>query len=430
MGKIIVIGAGLSGLSASAYLAKAGQAVELLESSPKPGGRAYSFPDPQSNDIIDNGQHIMMGCYINTFDFLKIIGSLDSIYIQPELNVNFVSRDLSITPLKAKSKLYPLNLFWGLLNYKAIDIKDRLKVLLLLSKLPFIRESSLNGKPILSWLLEEGQSPAAIKAFWEILAVGTLNSGIERASSVLFIQILKQMFLSGNKAASIVLPGSDLSSMYCPAAIKYIMNNNGAVFLSEPVKSLQINSGKVEKIHTLKREITDFDYVISAVPAHSLQKILPENYLKDIVSDQISYSAILSAHIWLKNNYFSERFYGLIDSPVHWVFNHKKFITIVISNADRFVENSKEEILQVIISELKSYFSFFCDDDILYSRVIKEKRATFIPDDSVLSNRPGVKTSLSNFFLAGDWTATGLPATIEGAVKSGRTAAGQILKLI
>ena len=141
---------------------------------------------------------------------------------------------------------------------------------------------------------------------------------------------------------------------------------------------------------------------------------------------ELNYSTILNIHIWLNKNNLQEKFYGLLNSPLHWIFVKEKHINIVISDADYLAEKSKEEIYEFVMDELIHYTSIV-RDDIKQYKIIKEKRATFVPAITTLGKRPNNKTSIRNLFLAGDWTNTGLPSTIESAVKSGRIAAEQVL---
>lgn len=163
---------------------------------------------------------------------------------------------------------------------------------------------------------------------------------------------------------------------------------------------------RIKAIQTNKRLIKDFIYVVSAVPYYMLQKILPD---KNFITDPgFEYSSILTIHIWLKVNTLDEAFYGLINSDIHWIFNHGTHLTLVRSDANELIEKSKEEIFEIVKKELLKY-CFIEESSILDYRIIKEKRSTFIPSNEILFKRPGVETGLSNLFLAGDWINTGLP---------------------
>lgn len=421
--KCAIIGGGLAGLSAAVYLAQADLQVELFEGSPKLGGRAYSFTEKTTGHIIDNGQHIMMGCYNETLKFLRLIGALEKLSFQESLSVNFVDKSLGLAPLKTSKHFYPVNLISGLLSYKALKFSERLEILRLFAKLLFRNPADLEGLTVLEWLKKEKQSTRTIAAFWEILSTGTLNADIHKASASIFAPILKEMFLKGSRAASIILPGTGLSELFCEDSQRFIQSHGGSISLSEPVKSLEIQDCKVSKLILEEREVTGFDFVISAVPYYSFSRIFPEEFVKTLQMDGITYSSILSLNIWIKENPFNEKFYGLIDSPVHWVFNHNKFITIVISNAYEIIEKSREDLEDLIFSELEKFFPQFKRKSVLGTKLIKEKRATFVPDSHIMKKRPPAVSSIRNLFLSGDWTATGLPATIEGAVKSGHDAA-------
>lgn len=420
--KCIVIGGGIAGLTSAAYLTNKGFSVTLLESTPKLGGRAYSFKDQISNDVIDNGQHILMGCYTNTLKFIKLIGAEDNFIFQKYLEVNFLKSGSSPIKLKSFGVLYPLNILFGLLHFKAITFRDRVSIIRFMIKIPIVSSKRLKDRNVREWLESENQSEEVIKSLWQIIAVGALNTDIENASAVTFRDILIQIFFSGNFSSTIILPKYGLSQSYVNDAVKFIEKNKGILQLSSSVEELVISENNIVEIITTKKKYKDFDYVILAVPLYSLRKLLPDEITPDI---NFEYSSILNVHIWLKNNPLTEPFYGLIDSPVHWIFNKDSHINIVISNANHLMEKTADEIYELCMRELK-LFTVILESDVQYFKVLKEKRATFIPANQIINSRPSSKTKINNLFLAGDWTDTGLPSTIESAVKSGKIAAEHV----
>ena len=422
--KVIVIGGGIAGLTTAAYLAKNKFSVTLLEASPKLGGRAYSFIDKETNTIIDNGQHILMGCYYDTLDFLSMIGARENFDFQKRLEVNFVKEEFEILPLKSFYFIYPVNLLIGLLKFKAISFANRIRLLKVFIKLPFLSSDKFSKMNIKEWLEKENQSQAIQDAFWRILAVGALNTSIEKASAKIFIDILKQIFLKGNESATIVLPRYGLSESYCQKAEKFIFQNGGEIILSESVEKIIISNNNVTEIHSSKKVFLDFDFVVSAVPAFSLVRLLDDG--TNLSFPEFRYSPILNIHIWLKNNIIPEGFFGLINSPLHWVFNKGTHLNIVISDADELINKSDEELIAIVKTELQKFFRLNPELIIKY-KIIKEKRATFIPSNDILEKRPSQKTKIKNFILAGDWVDTVLPSTIESAVKSGRVAASLVM---
>lgn len=278
---------------------------------------------------------------------------------------------------------------------------------------------------IREWLEAEHQSKKMQDSFWKILAVGALNTSIEKASAKIFIDILRQIFLRGNKSATIVLPKFGLSESYCNNAEEFVIKNGGELIKSEAVEKIIVANDKVVELQTLKNKYSDFDYVVSAIPAFALSRIMDEKI--NINFPDFKYSSILNIHLWLKENKFPNGFFGLINSPVHWVFNKGSHLNIVISDADELVNKSDDELMLMVKDEMKKFF--LLDQELISSyKVIKEKRATFIPTNNVINKRPAQKTPIKNLIFAGDWVDTSLPSTIESAVKSGRIATDFIIK--
>jgi len=420
MQKVLILGGGIAGLSAASFLAEKGYQTEVIESSPKLGGRAYSFTDQFSGLTFDNGQHIMMGCYKETLRFLELIGASDNIKIQEKLEVRFLRPGFKEFKLKASSAPYPFNLISALINFHALNFNDKISLLKIFLKLPFYSSKDLKKITVTKWLTNEGATENSIKCFWEILCIGALNSEIKQASAYLFVNVMRRIFLEGNKNSLIVLPLVGLTEMYCTSAESYIENNNGTISTGEVVLEILAYRDKITAVRTDKRLITNFDMVISTLPYYSLKKVF--SVFSEI---PFEYSPIISAHIALKENKLANTFWGLIDSPVHWIFNKGSHLSVVISSASEIAKLEPEQIKLIILKELFEYTGI-TDEDILSCKIIKEKRATFIPANEILSKRPAQITSFNNFFLAGDWVQTDLPATLEGAVLSSRN----VLELI
>ncbi|PIS44134.1 MAG: hypothetical protein COT22_12180, partial [Ignavibacteria bacterium CG08_land_8_20_14_0_20_37_9] len=179
MKKCLIVGGGLAGLSSAVSLAKQNVNVYLIEASPKFGGRTYSFVDKKSGDEIDNGQHLLLGCYYETLEFIKSIGATNLFNFQHKLELNFVTRDKIKHQLKATDLPYPFGLFFGLLNYEALSIFDKIKIIFIFAQLPFLQSEKYLNHSVEDWLIEQGQSRNCIKSFWEIIAVGALNSKLK-----------------------------------------------------------------------------------------------------------------------------------------------------------------------------------------------------------------------------------------------------------
>jgi squalene-associated FAD-dependent desaturase len=427
MKRCLIIGGGLSGLTAASILSSKNINVTLIESSPKLGGRTYSFTDKDTETEIDNGQHIIMGCYKETLELLNLIGAQNNFDYQKNLYLKFIDRNKNHFQLNASSSLYPFNLLFAVKNYDALDMNDKLTFILFLLKLPFVSKRSLRKISVKQWLNIENQSSNTINSFWEIFCVGALNTNSAKASALVFYEILMHIFFKGNFATTIILPKHGLNESIINPASSFIAKNGGKIISSETIKVVVVKNKKIVEVKSDENNYNEFDYVISAIPLHALEKIIPKENLE--INLELKYSTILNIHIWLDKNNMQEKFYGLLNSPLHWIFVKEKHINIVISDADYLAEKSKEEIYEFVMDELIQYTSIV-RDDIKQYKIIKEKRATFVPAITTSGKRPNSKTSIRNLLLAGDWTNTGLPSTIESAVKSGRIAAEQVLSEI
>jgi hydroxysqualene dehydroxylase len=423
MKKVVVIGGGLAGLSAAVHLASVKIPVTVLESASRLGGRVSSFHDSQFNTQLDNGQHIMMGCYNETLRLIKLINAQDNFYFQKNLEIIFYNSGKAY-PLDANKGFFPFNLVKSLLSFKLLKPVDRFNLLGFITMLPLSSSRDTINMNALGWLKQHKQGEQLRKIFWNTFIIGAMNTSPEKASAFLLRDILLKVFFSGRNSSVIIIPSKPLTEAFCTPAEDFLKKSGSEIVCSERVLSLEKDrsKNKITKIFTNKRIIKDFSNVISAVPLYSLNKILKYDIAGDF---RPHYSPILSVHFKSEKVLFSERFIAVTDSPIHWIFKHPEHYTIVISNADDLLILSNEELTNLIIKELKNQFSV-SENDIKNLRIIKERRATFTPSADLLFTRPQSRTDFNNLFLAGDWTNTGLPATIEGAVLSGRKAAGEI----
>lgn len=424
MTKCLIIGGGIAGLTAASILSSKNIHVTLLEASPKLGGRTYSFHDNVTGELIDNGQHILMGCYQYTLDFIKLIGAENNFIYQKNLEINFVADNKKKFLLKARTSFYPFNLLFAIYNFNFLSYSDKWNLINFLSKLLITNRNSLENLSIYEWLLKGNQSENLIKSFWEILCVGAFNTNLHNVSARIFYEILKKIFFQGNFASTIILPKYSLSKSFVEPAIVFLEKNDGKILLSEPAKELIFEKDNLVLVKTEKNNYNDFDFVISSVPHYSLTKIIPVNLLN--IKTEFSYSTILNIHLWLKENPIQEKFIGLIESPLHWIFNKGTHLNIVISDANKYDNEGADRIINLVFNELGKYTEIK-RDHLQRFKIVREKRATFIPNKNILNYRPESITKFKNFFLAGDWINTGLPATIESAAKSGMIAAENVL---
>lgn len=435
MPEVAIIGAGLAGISAAVKLASEGFKVRLFESSQKAGGRAGSFPftltsplnNSQKEYQLDNGQHIMMGCYHETLSLLAETSSLDKIFVQEKMDVKIVGRKQKSYTLGSGFLPYPLNLLQALMGFDYLSFGQKLSALKFILSLKLLNVDTLIDTTVTAWLEDRGQTGELFTGLWEILCIGTLNTSPDKASASVFAKILKIIFLGGKDNSKIVVPTVNLASLFVEPSIAFISSKGGEIKFSTYVNSIRSTETSSLELISRDRSLGNFSDVILAVPHHALIKISGLDQFPSIsTNNDLEYSSITTFHLFLKENPITDNFVALIGSPVQWVFNHGDYLTTVTSSSSKWDKMSEEDILEIILSELKSYLNIE-PTNIIDHKMVKEKRATIVCGGENLNNRPECKTNNPNLFLAGDWTDTGLPATIEGAVLSGKTAAREII---
>jgi zeta-carotene desaturase len=433
---VVVIGGGVSGLTAAVDLSSHGFSVLLVEQKQHCGGRTHSFIHKETGDEVDNGQHLMMGCYRSTLRFLTTIGALSAVTIQKNLSVAFQHSERGLFRLQAVSLPAPLNVLVGLLRLKSLTFLQRLSLLRVGVALFFARpdeDTQLQSLTVSKWLAQLHQPEVNKKYLWDILAIGTLNDSPSVVSAALFVNVLQSVFLGSRANSSMVIPKKGLSAVLVDPAINFLTQNNSVVLTNTGVDRVVIKEASVVGVVLSSGETVSTRAVVSAVPYFDAPRIFREG--TDVPISELQTpgefvsSAIVTVHLWFDKNFVDEEFVALLDSPIHWVFNKSKiygkrvgelsYLSLVISGAANLVEKEKEEIVALAVSELSRFYPRCADATLIHSLVIKEKRATFSPRVGVERFRPSHTTSVKNLFLAGDWTDTKLPATIEGAAQSG-----------
>jgi hydroxysqualene dehydroxylase len=424
MQRVLVIGGGLSGLSSAVHLTKNNIPVLLIESANRLGGRVSSFYDKQFGEVIDNGQHIMMGCYNETLNYLKIINAERNFYFQKDLEVVFYYNRKKYS-LSTGRGVYPLNLLKGILSFDLLKMKDRISLVKFFINLPVSSTRDIRNSSAEEWLIESNQSEELINTFWNTFVIGALNTSPANASALMLRSVLLRVFFSGRNASSIIIPDKPLSEAFCNPASDYLRRNNSEVVCSERViKFIADRKNNISSVVTNKRIIENFSHVISAVPLYVLKKLLSFDPAEEFYP---VYSPIITIHFKSDRDLFPEKFVAVTGSHIHWIFKHPAHYSIVISSAEEYAGMDNKAISEMIINELRKEFIIH-HSDITAIKIIKEKRATFLPSKDILDTRPKPLTQYNNLILAGDWTNTGLPSTIEGAILSGRLAVQHIMQ--
>ncbi len=437
---VLIIGGGFAGLAAGVALAEAGKRVCLLEQKPYLGGRARSFRDPTTGSVVDNGQHVFMGCYHATIHFLKTLGTLDRLYFQPRLEVPFLDREGRLTRLDCPNWPSPWHLLLGVLRSGSFSFKQKLEVLRLGKDLRKAGQNSAAGESVTAWLSRRGQSEALQRNFWDLLCIAAMNEDPRIASAQLFERVLRLALFSSPADSRLGIARAGLSECYTAAAAAYIEARGGHVQTGRSVKQLLIAEGACRGVDLGAGETLKGAPVISAVPWHQLAIILPSELLRTepffAAALTLRPAPIISINLWFDAPVTDLEFVGLRGTTIQWLFDKSRilgtndhYVSLVLSGAHEHVSRSKEELLAIALRELGEMLPAVRKAKLLHSLIIKERFATFSPSPAAEPLRPPARTPIRGLFLAGDWTATGLPATIEGAVQSGYTAAREVLQV-
>jgi squalene-associated FAD-dependent desaturase len=453
---VLIIGGGFAGLAAAVDLAEAGRRVLLLERRSFLGGRAYSFTDKTTGDTIDNGQHLMMGCYHRTLRFLEKIGSLDKLKFQPDPQVDFLHEGADGSVTRASFKCpplpAPLHLLGGLARLKTIGWGDRLRALGV-----GLAVRTLNGNQdrlaeitVREWLDSLGQSERIQRRFWGPMSLATLNEAPEIASADMFARVIELGFMRTKRDSAMVISRVGLSDLYTRQALSFIEDRGGEVRLNADVARIEFEGDCAAGVTLRSGERIEAGAVISAVPYFALKRMLAAEFASAHFPylDRFKSAPIVSINLWYDESFTDLEFAGLLDSPIEWVFNKnainqiggqgggqgaeperagRQHLALVISGAHEAATRPKEELIALADAQIKRFFPAARGLRPFHAFVVREYDATISHTVGTAKLRPSSRTRFDNFFLAGDWTATGLPATIEGAVQSGQECARIVL---
>jgi squalene-associated FAD-dependent desaturase len=443
MDEVLIIGGGFAGLTAGVALAEAGRQVRLLEQKPHLGGRARSFTDPTTGSIVDNGQHILMGCYHATQRFLAALGTLDRIDFQPRLRLQFLEAPGQLTSLDCPNLPAPWHLLAGVLRSGSFTWREKLQILRLGRRFAFSPSASpSNGFDRLTveeWLAHLGQSEKLRRKFWDLISIAALNEDPRIASAPLFERVLRLALFTSAADSRLGLGRVGLSECYTEAAKNYIEARGGKVELSRSVAGVLINDGACEGVQQANGDTLAGRTVLSAVPWFQLPPLLPGGLLREepffggILS--LRPAPIISLYLWFDRPITDLDFAGLRGTAFQWLFNkgsvhgsNDHCVSLVLSGAHAHIDRGKEELIALARRELGELLPPARSAQVIHALLIKERFATFSPTWEAEQVRPSATTPVRGLYLAGDWIATGLPATIEGAVQSGYSAAEAILQ--
>ena len=439
---IIIIGGGLAGLSAAVQAIKHGYRPIILEKNKHLGGRVRSFYSPDIDCEIDNGQHVLSAAYEETIGFLKTIGSADKISYQKNFQVCFSKKDGTNFLFRTWPLPAPFHFFLPLIFRKKFTGLHYSELLKFIWKNTHLSSKQLKRMTIKEWLEHSGQSREIQKLLWQPLSYAILNTPVETGAAFLLKQAISRSFFHSRYKARLILPKGWLGDIFVTPALNLIQRNKGEVHLLTSAEKIVTGEGHFCEIATSRGNF-NAPWIISALPPFALKSILDNSddtliQNSTVRLDHFEYNPIMTINIFLDRLIKTPFPVAFIDSPLQWLFphpvpgsaRHEFGYALVISTANEWADKSREEIINMVSDELTNHLGigFESSHRLLKYKIIKEKRATIAQTPFYIRNRPGNTTAIPNLFLAGDWTDTGLPATIEGAMVSGRLAIESIIR--
>jgi squalene-associated FAD-dependent desaturase len=431
----------LAGLAAGCALAEAGFRVTLFERRPYLGGRASSYQHPGTGEIVDNCQHVLLGCCTNLLDFYRRAGVQDKIRWYEKLT--FLEPGGRASVIAPSALPAPLHTAVAFLRADCLSFRDKMAISRALAALaPSIPAD--RGESFLDWLKRHGQTEPAIERFWKTILVSALNEDLDRVSVPCAAQVVRESFLKSAAAGLMGIPTVPLTDLYSTAGDS-IRARGGEIQFRAGVESFRAETSEVSV--TTNGQEQKFDYLVLAVPFDVLGRMLPDSPSAAPLAaalGQFSTSPITGIHLWFDRQISDLDHAVLLDRTIQWMFHKSRliearendareneargnskgsYVELVVSCSRSLVEKSKAEIVDMAVQEAQEFFPGAREAKLLKSTVIKEVNATYSPRPGIDRHRPKAETAWPRVFLAGDWTATGWPATMEGAVRSGYLAA-------
>ena len=434
MNTVLIIGGGLAGLAAATALAPRGFRVTVLESRNRLGGRAGSFTDPSTGQLVDACQHVSMGCCTNFRHFCRTVGM--NHWLRPQPCLYFMTPDRRVSRFKADHWPAPFHLARSFLAAHFLTIKEKIRIARGLALLKSANHE--DDPPFVDWLANSGQSSSTIDRFWGVVLTSALNETPDRVGLRYARKVFLDGFLGHRRGFEVEVPTVPLGRLYGEELQKWFANHGIRLQLNAGIKSIRIVNQRVQGLDLRDGDFRQADWYLSAVPFDRLLDLLPAEaidgdcYFSNL--RRLETSPITSVHLWYDRPLMNRPNLVLIGCLGQWIFNRgqvapaEHYFQVVVSSARQFQALGHGEVQRRVVEELQRLLPEAQSAKLLRARVITEQSATFSAVPGVDQWRPAQASPIRNLYLAGDWTATGWPATMEGAVRSGYLAAEALLE--
>jgi squalene-associated FAD-dependent desaturase len=437
---VAIIGGGVAGIAAAVALSEADCHVELFEKRPLLGGRASSFVDKETGERLDECQHGTMRCCTNLEDLLRRLGVADQIDYHDA--IHFLDSDgkqstIANCPLPA-----PMHTAISFLKFQSLNLKDKIGIgramMAMLRAHPDPQNDTLS---MAEWFARMRQTEQSVKRFWRPVLVSACNEELERISCTHGFKIFRDGFLMHPTTFHFGIPRVPLGTLYTEPTLALLKQHGGCVNLKTIVEEIHFANNRITALTLNDGETVTADYYVSGLQCDLLLKLLPPEitdgvpYWQNIA--QIELSPICGVHLWFDRAFDCPPALAILDRTTEWIFNKTAtwnlppergtYLSIVVSASRRLASLSKEEIVSEILAEVRACVPASQSADLTRSQVIRWPKATISPKPGIEALRPMQTSPIENLFIAGEWTQTGWPSTMEGAARSGYLAAEALL---
>lgn len=435
--RLAIVGGGLAGLAAAVAAREQGLEVDLYEARSHLGGRAGSYRDPQSGELVDHCQHVAMGCCTNWADFCRRTEIADA--FRRDRHLSFVGPDGRVRDFAGARWLpCPLHLLPGLLRLDYLSLGDRLSIGRTLLRLARIKTPR---GTIGAWLAEQRQSPAALEHFWSVVLVSALSETLDRASLAAARKVFVDGFLASRDAYELVVPRVSLGEIYDQRLAGWLADHGVRMHRRAAIRRIEGTAAAATELVLADGQTRTFDQLIIAVPWRQVGRILSDELRAALPClggvAAIQPAPITAVHLWFDRPVLPLPHAVLVGRLSQWVFRRgdpsetapgrEHYCQVVISASHQLKYADREAIVAQVREELADIWPTFRAANLLRWRMVTHPEAVFSVRPELDALRPSQRTAVPNLFLAGDWTATGWPATMEGAIRSGRLAVGALL---
>lgn len=429
----------MAGIAASTALAEAGFRAELIEKRPLLGGRASSFVDVQTGERLDECQHGTMRCCTNLASLFDRLGVHDQIRYHDV--IRFLDSEGKHSVIQGGPLPAPFHTSLSFFAFRSLSLRDKIAIargmLAMLRTAPSPRDETTD---ILTWFRRKGQTERAIRRFWEPVLISACNESLERISCTHAFKIFVDGFLKHPQAYHFGVPRVPLGTLYTEPSLAYLQKRGGCVRLKTRVDTLHFHEEPEAGITGLTLadgERIETDYYVSALQSDLLLKLLPPSlvvahpYFAGL--GDIELSPIIGIHLWFDRTIDCPEALSLLDRESDWIFNKTRnfdrtegegtYLSVVISAPGEHADRPKEEVIALVAEEVRACVPDARQATLTRSLLVRWPKATFAPKPGVEALRPGQRSPVANLFVAGEWTQTGWPSTMESAARSGFLAA-------